>query len=172
MDGAAADIEAAAGQNWRWYLLALAILLLDQLSKHWMQAHFFEYERLTVLPMFDLTLVYNTGAAWSFLSDAGGWQRWLFATISFVVSAVLVVWIYRLPVAQKLLACSLTCILGGAVGNLVDRVLLGKVVDFFSVYYSGWYFPAFNVADSAITIGAVLMLVDIFSSGQRELQHD
>ncbi len=148
--------------RWAWYTLAAVIIVLDQLSKYWVQVSFFEFERINLLPILDFTLVYNKGAAWSFLSDAGGWQRWLFTGISSVVSIVLVIWIHRLVAVQKLLLIALTLILAGAVGNLIDRVLLGKVVDFVLFYYDGHYFPAFNVADSAITIGAIFMLADVF----------
>ncbi|MEZ7985336.1 MAG: signal peptidase II [Pseudomonadales bacterium] len=148
--------------RWAWYALAAVIIVLDQLSKYWVQVSFFEFERINLLPILDFTLVYNKGAAWSFLSDAGGWQRWLFTGISSVVSIVLVIWIHRLVAVQKLLLIALTLILAGAVGNLIDRVLLGKVVDFVLFYYDGYYFPAFNVADSAITIGAIFMLADVF----------
>ena len=148
--------------RWSWYILALVIVVLDQLSKYWVQISFFEGERVNLLPILDFTLVYNKGAAWSFLSDAGGWQRWLFTAISSVVSVVLVVWIHRLVAIQKILLIALTLILAGAVGNLIDRVLLGKVVDFVLFYYDGHYFPAFNVADSAITLGAMMMLIDVF----------
>lgn len=148
--------------RWSWYILALVIVVLDQLSKYWVQISFFEGERVNLLPILDFTLVYNKGAAWSFLSDAGGWQRWLFTAISSVVSVVLVVWIHRLVAIQKILLIALTLILAGAVGNLIDRVLLGKVVDFVLFYYDGHYFPAFNVADSAITLGAIFMLIDVF----------
>ena len=148
--------------RWAWYALAAVIIVLDQLSKYWVQVSFFEFERINLLPILDFTLVYNKGAAWSFLSDAGGWQRWLFTGISSVVSIVLVIWIHRLVAVQKLLLIALTLILAGAVGNLIDRVLIGKVVDFVLFYYDGHYFPAFNVADSAITIGAIFMLADVF----------
>ena len=148
--------------RWAWYALAAVIIVLDQLSKYWVQVSFFEFERINLLPVLDFTLVYNKGAAWSFLSEAGGWQRWLFTAISAVVSVVLVIWIHRLVAVQKLLLIALTLILAGAVGNLIDRVLLGKVVDFVLFYYDGHYFPAFNLADSAITIGAIFMLADVF----------
>lgn len=148
--------------RWSWYALAIVIIVLDQLSKYWVQLSFFEGERVNLLPILDFTLVYNKGAAWSFLSDAGGWQRWLFTAISSVVSIVLVIWIHRLVAIQKILLIALTLILAGAVGNLIDRIMLGKVVDFVLFYYDGRYFPAFNVADSAITLGAIMMLIDVF----------
>lgn len=148
--------------RWSWYTLAIVIIVLDQLTKYWVQLSFFEGERVNLLPILDFTLVYNKGAAWSFLSDAGGWQRWLFTAISSVVSIVLVIWIHRLVAIQKILLIALTLILAGAVGNLIDRIILGKVVDFVLFYYDGHYFPAFNVADSAITLGAIMMLIDVF----------
>ncbi|MBT8150321.1 MAG: lipoprotein signal peptidase [Gammaproteobacteria bacterium] len=153
-----------------WYLFAIALVAIDQLSKYLVQANFELYERLPLLPLLDFTLVYNEGAAWSFLSDAGGWQRWLFTAISSVVSVVLVIWIARTAVNETLLCFALAAILGGAVGNLIDRVMLGKVVDFVLVYYKDWYFPAFNVADAAITVGAAAMLLDIFVGGEKSGQ--
>lgn len=154
--------NAARPRYWFWYGLALLLIVVDQITKHWIQVEFFEGQRVNLLPILDFTLVYNEGAAWSFLSDAGGWQRWLFTAISSIVSLVLVVWIYRLQRGQTLLLIALTLILAGAIGNLIDRVMLGKVVDFVLFYYNDWYFPAFNVADSVITLGAIFMIADIF----------
>ncbi len=143
-----------------WYSLALLVILLDQVTKG-MAQQYLEYGRPVVLTSwFNLTLQYNPGAAFSFLSDAGGWQRYFFSGIAIVISIILVVWLYRLPATQRLLPLSLALILGGAIGNLWDRVALGHVVDFVSVHYGGYFFPAFNVADSAITVGAVLMILD------------
>lgn len=143
-----------------WYSLALLIIVLDQVTKG-LAEQYLEYGRPVVLTSwFNLTLQYNPGAAFSFLSDAGGWQRYFFSVIAVVISAVLVVWLYRLPTTQRLLPLSLALILGGAIGNLWDRVVLGHVVDFISVHYGGYFFPAFNIADSAITVGAVLMILD------------
>jgi len=143
-----------------WYSLALLIIVLDQVTKG-MAEQYLEYGRPVVLTSwFNLTLQYNPGAAFSFLSDAGGWQRYFFSGIAVVISAVLVVWLYRLPTSQRLLPLSLALILGGAIGNLWDRVALGHVVDFISVHYGGYFFPAFNIADSAISVGAVLMILD------------
>jgi signal peptidase II len=143
-----------------WYSLALFIIVLDQVTKG-MAEQYLEYGRPVVLTSwFNLTLQYNPGAAFSFLSDAGGWQRYFFSTIAVVISTILAVWLYRLPATQRLLPLSLALILGGAIGNLWDRVVLGHVVDFISVHYGGYYFPAFNIADSAITVGAALMILD------------
>jgi signal peptidase II len=152
----------------RWYALALAVVVLDQLAKG-LASSALEYGRpLQVFPWFDLTLHHNTGAAFSFLNDAGGWQRWMFSAVAVVIGAVLAVWLYRLPPSPRLLPCALALILGGALGNLWDRVALGYVVDFISVHYQRWYFPAFNLADSAISVGAACMLLDSFLAPRRE----
>jgi signal peptidase II len=143
-----------------WYGLALLVIVLDQYTKALAQSAL-EYGRpQEVFSWFNLTLQYNTGAAFSFLSDAGGWQRYFFSVVAVVISAVLVVWLYRMPRQQRLLALALALILGGALGNVWDRLLLGHVVDFISVHYGGYYFPAFNIADSAISVGAALMIFD------------
>lgn len=144
----------------RWYLLAVLIVVLDQLTKQWVSSSFSYGESLELLPFLNLTLVHNMGAAFSFLSDAGGWQRWFFAIVSLLVSVVLIVWLSRLPARQYLLATALALVLGGAVGNLWDRVFLGYVVDFVDVYYQKYHWPAFNVADTAITIGAILLILE------------
>ena len=144
----------------RWYLLAVLIVVLDQLTKQWVSSSFSYGESLELLPFLNLTLVHNMGAAFSFLSDAGGWQRWFFAIVSLLVSVVLIVWLSRLPARQYLLATALALVLGGAVGHLWDRVFLGYVVDFVDVYYQKYHWPAFNVADTAITIGAILLILE------------
>jgi len=149
--------------------LSLLVLVLDQLSKYWVVTSFEEYEVLRVWPVFNLTLVYNTGAAFSFLSDAGGWQRWFFVVIGVVVSAAMVVWLSRMGVRERLAAYGVAFVVGGAIGNLVDRILLGKVVDFLQWHWQDWYWPSFNLADSAITLGVVLLLIDgMFSGGSTE----
>lgn len=149
--------------------LSLLVVVLDQLSKYWVVASFEEYEVLTVWPVFNLTLVYNTGAAFSFLSDAGGWQRWFFVVIGVLVSMAMVVWLAQLRVGERRTAYGLALIVGGAVGNLIDRVALGKVVDFLQWHWQDWYWPSFNLADSAITLGVVLLLIDgLFGGGTRE----
>jgi len=146
----------------RWYALALVVILLDQYTKG-LASGALEYARpQPVFSWFNLTLQHNSGAAFSFLSDAGGWQRYFFSGIAVVISAVLIVWLYRMPRGQWLLALSLGLILGGALGNLWDRLTLGYVVDFISVHYGPYYFPAFNLADSAISVGAACMLLDSF----------
>ena len=148
-----------------WFLLALVVLLLDQYTKGLASAQLQYGQPVQVLPVFNLTLQHNEGAAFSFLSEAGGWQRWFFTIVASAVSVVLAVWLTRLQRGQILLAASLALILGGAVGNLWDRVALGYVVDFISVHYERRYFPAFNIADSAISVGAVLMILDAFING-------
>jgi signal peptidase II len=151
-----------------WYGLALVVVVLDQYTKN-LASSALQYARpVEVLSWFNLTLQHNTGAAFSFLSDAGGWQRWFFTIVALVISTALVVWLYVMPRGQWLLALSLGLILGGAIGNLWDRLALGYVVDFISVHYGGWYFPAFNLADSAITAGAGCMLLDSFLAPRRE----
>lgn len=146
----------------RWYALALVVILLDQYTKG-LASGALEYARpQPVFSWFNLTLQHNSGAAFSFLSDAGGWQRYFFSGIAVLISAVLVVWLYRMPRAHWLLGLALALILGGALGNLWDRLALGYVVDFISVHYGPYYFPAFNLADSAITAGAACMLLDSF----------
>jgi signal peptidase II len=140
-----------------WYVLAILIVLLDQLSKWLITHHFQVYETLSVFRGFDLTLRYNTGAAFSFLDNAGGWQRGFFVGLASAVSIILLIWIKKLDAAKKIEGIGLALILGGAIGNLIDRVLYGKVIDFILLYYKHWEYPAFNIADSSICIGAVLL---------------
>jgi signal peptidase II len=142
--------------------VSLAVILLDQGTKVWIQAVFEPYESLPVLPFFNLVLVFNTGAAFSFLGDASGWQRWFFIALALVVSLVLLAWLRRLGEGERLTGWGLVLVLGGAVGNLIDRVLLGHVVDFLDFHWAGWHWPAFNVADMAITCGVALLLLDGF----------
>ena len=149
-----------------WFMLAALIVAADQLTKAWIVADFPYGQGEVITAFFNLVHVHNYGAAFSFLSVAGGWQRWFFSILSSVVSAVIAVWIFRLPKAKWIESLALALILGGALGNLYDRVALGYVVDFLDFHWSGWHFPAFNVADSAITIGAVLLILDMFLTHQ------
>lgn len=153
---------------WPWYVLAVVVVAVDQYTKG-LASSTLEYGRpVEVLSWFNLTLQHNTGAAFSFLSDAGGWQRYFFTVLAVVISAILVVWLYRMPRGNRLLALGVALILGGAVGNVWDRVSLGWVIDFISVHWDGrYFFPAFNVADSAITVGAGCVLLDSFFAGDR-----
>ncbi len=148
--------------GWRWLPLTLGVIVLDQATKQWIVQHFRLLESVHVLPVLDITLMFNTGAAFSFLSEASGWQKWLFIGLAVVVGLAILGWLRRLKArSQALLCCALTLILGGAVGNLIDRLRIGHVVDFVSAHWGRtYYFPAFNVADSAITIGAILLLLD------------
>jgi signal peptidase II len=146
----------------KWVWLSIAIVILDQITKYYISHHFNLYESLRVMPGVSITYVHNTGAAFSFLSDAGGWQRWLFVTLSSAISLLLIFWLKKHPGKRIWLAVALALILGGAVGNLIDRVYLGYVIDFVDVYYGKWHWPAFNVADSAISIGVVMLIIDSF----------
>ena len=149
-----------------WYGLAALVVLLDQYTKVLAEGALDYGRPVEVFSWFNLTLQYNTGAAFSFLSDAGGWQRYFFSAVAALISLVLVVWLYRLPRDQKWLALALALILGGALGNVWDRIALGHVVDFISVHYAGRYFPAFNLADSAISVGAAIMIFDSLFGGE------
>lgn len=144
----------------KWLGVSLVVIILDQITKYVANAQLVYAEPLPVLPSFNLTLLYNRGAAFSFLSDAGGWQRWFFVTISFLAAILLTLWLRKLKSEQWALALALSLVIGGAVGNLVDRLWLGYVIDFIQLYYNSFYWPAFNVADSAITVGAVLLVWD------------
>ena len=156
-------------QAWRWYAVAVAVLLLDQITKHWVSASLTYGDPVVFTPFFNFTLLHNPGAAFSFLSEAGGWQRWFFTAVAALVSVVIVIWIAR--VAQRRWeALALALILGGAIGNLYDRVLLGHVVDFIVVHYKEYYWPAFNIADSAITVGAALLIIDMLF--HKDKRHD
>ena len=144
----------------KWIWLTVIVVIFDQLTKYIASTTLDMYQSISVMPMFNWTLRHNTGAAFSFLADAGGWQRWFFAVIAVVVSAVIVLWIKRLEQHEKWQAVALALILGGAIGNVIDRIWLGYVVDFIHVYYQQWHFPAFNIADSAISIGVVMIIID------------
>lgn len=143
----------------RWLLLAVIVIVLDQTSKAAISSHFVYGESLAVTSFFNLVLAHNTGAAFSFLSEAGGMQRWLFSLIAVVASAW-IVWLLRKHQSEKLFSLALALILGGALGNLIDRIAYGYVVDFLDFHAAGYHFAAFNVADSAITCGAVLLILD------------
>jgi len=150
-----------------WLLLALVIIAADQWTKIWFDSVLQYGQRWNILPFFDFTLVYNTGAAFSFLSDGQGWQRWLFTGIALVATIIITRLLWKHP-QQKLLCAALACILGGALGNAIDRLLYGHVVDFLLFYWQDWYFPAFNIADVAITVGAILLLLDEILRWRRE----
>ena len=149
----------APGRLLPWLAIALAVILLDQFTKTLVLGFFDLGDSRTVTSFFNLVRVHNTGAAFSFLAGASGWQRWFFIGLG-IVAAGFIVWMLRSHGGQRLFAWALALILGGALGNVIDRLLHGYVVDFIQVHYAGWYFPSFNVADSAITVGAALLILD------------
>jgi signal peptidase II len=144
-----------------WLALALVVAVLDQMTKLMVVDNLMLYQRIPVLPFFDFVLLHNTGAAFSFLADAPGWQNWLFTGVAAIVSIGITWWLVTLPrTGRKVLALGLALVLGGAIGNVIDRVTYGYVIDFLLFYYRDWSYPAFNIADSAITCGVVLILFD------------
>ncbi len=149
----------------RWLWLSLLVIVLDQLSKQWFESSFMLFETVHVLPVFNLTLTYNYGAAFSFLGDQSGWQRWFLAAVSAGVTVVLVSWLRGLKRHEGITALSLALIIGGAVGNLIDRLLFGRVIDFLDFHIGQHHWPAFNVADSAITLGVALMVYELLFAG-------
>ncbi len=151
----------------KWLWLSALVIVSDQFSKRLIIGSMQLRESIEILPFFNLTLLHNTGAAFSFLANAGGWQRWFFTLIALAVSAVIVVWLKRLPAAEKWQAAALALILGGALGNVIDRVRFGYVVDFLDVYYQQWHWPTFNIADSAITVGVAILVVVILRESKR-----
>ncbi|MEL7024401.1 MAG: signal peptidase II [Pseudomonadota bacterium] len=166
-DSAESMVKGRSKSHWLW--LSVIIILLDQISK-WMIVQRFElYERIEINAVLNVTRLHNYGAAFSFLGDQSGWQRWLFIALAIVVSVVIAVWLYRLPrEGHHWLAVALALIVGGAIGNVMDRIHYGYVVDFIQVHWQDAYFPTFNVADIAISIGAFLLICDsLFGSGRK-----
>ena len=153
---------AIGERPWIGLVVAVAIVLLDQWTKQLAVSALSFREPVAVTSWFDWMLTYNTGAAFSFLAEAGGWQRWFLAGVALVVSVFIAVWLFRLAPADRGLVIPLGLILGGGLGNLIDRIWLGHVVDFISLHYDRWYWPAFNLADSAITLGAAWWLLSAF----------
>ena len=153
--------EPREQSGWIWLPLTVLMIALDQLTKLWIVHSFQPYERLHVLPVLDITLWFNEGAAFSFLAEASGWQRWLFTVLAVVVGGGILYWMSRLKGRRQwMLCCALALILAGAIGNVIDRLRIGHVVDFILAHWNNSYFPAFNVADSAITVGAAFLLFD------------
>ncbi len=148
----------------RWLWLTLVCLILDQVTKQLVVGSFELGESINVLPIFSITYVHNLGAAFSFLADQGGWQRWFFTAIAAIASIVFIVWLAKTPKSQTLLSIAFALMLSGAMGNLIDRALFGYVIDFLDFHWSGNYFPVFNIADSMIFIGAALMILDSFTT--------
>jgi len=166
MNATATVSIGASGLRWLW--ISLLVVVADQLSKLWIERTMVLGDSFTVLPILDIVRAHNYGAAFSFLDDAGGWQRWAFTVLAIGVSIALVFWLRKLALAtQGLLAFGLALIVGGAIGNVIDRVEHGYVVDFVHVHWGMHFFPAFNVADSAITIGAILVILDSLMEGRR-----
>lgn len=157
---------AHSGLRWLW--LAAIFLVLDQVTKLYVAANFSLYESINVMPMFNLTYVHNEGAAFSFLSEAGGWQRWFFTIIAVTISGILLYWLRALHAHEKLMSIAYSLVLSGAIGNLIDRVSYGYVIDFLDIYYNNYHWPAFNIADAAICVGAVLIIYDAFTTKEGE----
>jgi signal peptidase II len=152
------------GSNWLW--LSVFVVLLDQATKVVVASSMDLYDRIEILPILELTRLHNTGAAFSMFANGSGWQRWFFIALALIVSVTLMAWLRRIRTPeQTLLALGLALVLGGALGNVIDRVWLGHVIDFIHFHWHGWYFPAFNVADSAISIGAGCLILDAFRDG-------
>lgn len=158
----AAMTREQTGTKLKWLWLAAAVIAIDLGTKAMATAMLTYGQPVPVLPLFNLTLLHNTGAAFSFLADAAGWQRWFFVALAVVVSVVLVYWLKGLKRHETWTAIAIALILGGAIGNVYDRVVHGYVVDFLHFYWQDWHFPAFNLADTAITIGAAMMIIDAF----------
>lgn len=143
----------------RWLVLVGCLLVVDQLTKLWFDSSLRYGERVQILPFFDFTLLYNPGAAFSFLADQGGWQRWFFTVLG-LGATVFMLWMMHTNRTQRRLLLALALILSGALGNVIDRIAYGHVIDFLLFYWQNWYYPAFNVADSCITLGAILLILD------------
>jgi signal peptidase II len=159
-DNAEKARHQAAPYSWLWLLVSGAVVWADLVTKQWASEVLTLYRPHELNSWLNMTLAHNYGAAFSFLSNAGGWQRWLFTALSATVSVVLIVWVLRLPRRQWRAGLALALVIGGALGNLADRVQLGYVIDFIDVHYYNWHWPAFNLADSAITCGVALLLLD------------
>ena len=153
-----------------WITVAIVIVVADQLTKWAIVEWVSLYEKVPLNDFINLTHQRNTGAAFSFLADAGGWQRWFFVTLASIVSLVITIWLWRIrKEGQVVLAAGLALVLGGAIGNLIDRIMLGYVTDFIQVWFGSWAFPSFNVADASISVGAALLIIDaLFFSGKDE----
>ena len=151
--------EAKGMLHWLW--LTGLVVAIDLLSKQWASETLQMHQPVNILPMLNFTLSHNYGAAFSFLSDAGGWQRWMLAAIAFFTSVAIAVWMKRLPKHDIWMAVALALILGGAIGNLYDRITLGYVVDFIDCYWGSSHFATFNIADAGISVGAVMMAIDV-----------
>lgn len=149
--------------------ISALVIVLDQLAKYWAVTQLPLHQKVNVMPYFNWFLTYNPGAAFSFLADAGGWQRWFFTITTIVISGVIFFWIKKLESNEKMTAISLSLILGGAIGNLIDRVYLGKVVDYVQIMLGTYPWPAFNIADAAISVGAVILILTSFTDSKQSV---
>ncbi|RFF30102.1 signal peptidase II [Wenzhouxiangella sediminis] len=159
------------GRYGLWLIMAAVVVALDLFTKELAMQYLELYRPNPVLSWLNLTLAHNTGAAFSFLASGSGWQRWFLSGVAVVIVAVLLVWLWRLPHRARLLPSALALVIGGAIGNLVDRIRFGYVIDFIDVHYAGWHWPAFNLADSAIVVGVILLLLDSLIPGRRIHHH-
>jgi signal peptidase II len=154
----------AAHPQLKWLWISLLVVVFDQTTKQVAELLLPRHQAVNVIPYFDWYLTYNKGAAFSFLADAGGWQRWMFTLIAIVISGIIVQWMYKLPREETMTAVSLSLILGGAIGNLIDRVYLGHVIDYIQVWLGSYPWPAFNIADAAIFVGAAMLILSSFTT--------
>ena len=152
-----------------WLWLSALVIVIDQVTKRVVDTTMQLYQSIELIPYFQLTYMRNQGAAFSFLSGAGGWQRWFFIGLAVIASVFICFWLKKLNRSQRWEAIAWSLVLGGALGNLIDRILYGYVIDFLDVYVGDWHWPAFNVADSAITVGVVMLLLDSFKPQPRSL---
>lgn len=155
----------------KWLVITVVIIILDQITKYFALQELLLHQAVHIFPGFNLTLMHNTGAAFSFLSQAGGWQRWFFIGLASTISIAILIWMHGLSAKKRWLPAALAFVLGGAIGNLLDRINYGYVVDFIEVYYKNYYWPAFNIADSAITIGAIMLIIDAIWLNDTETEH-
>ena len=152
-----------------WLWISALVIVIDQATKRVVDTTMQLYQSIELIPCFQLTYLRNQGAAFSFLSGAGGWQRWFFIGLAIIASVFICFWLKKLDRSQRWEAVAWSLVLGGALGNLIDRILFGYVIDFLDVYVGEWHWPAFNVADSAITVGVVMLLLDSFKTPSRML---
>lgn len=151
----------------KWIWISIGVVLLDQATKYVAESSLIWGQPVEIFPWFNFSLAYNAGAAFSFLSDAAGWQRWFFIAVGIVAVIIIVFWMRQLSARERVTAVALALILGGAIGNIIDRVLWGHVIDFIDWHYRDWHWPAFNIADSAISVGVALMIIMIFVDRRR-----
>ncbi|SLM64664.1 Lipoprotein signal peptidase [Dickeya aquatica] len=156
----------------RWLWLAALVLVVDLGTKQWVMTHFQLGQSASLMPFFNFTYAHNYGAAFSFLADKGGWQRWLFAAIALAIIVALLAMMYRSSAAQKLNNIAYALIIGGAIGNLTDRLVHGYVIDFLDFFIGDWHYPTFNLADTAIVIGALLIVLEGFLTSPQKKQQE